>query len=47
MKILKNNLYILKLCFKAAPLCVSMKIFAEKTVLNLKKAHRENFIKTC
>lgn len=27
MKILKNNLYILKLCFKAAPLFVCMKIF--------------------
>ena len=32
MKILKNNLYILKLCFKAAPLCVCLKAFAD--VLN-------------
>ena len=29
MKILKNNLYILKLCFKAAPLCVCLKVFAD------------------
>lgn len=32
MKILRNNLYILKLCFKAAPLCVCLKVFAD--VLN-------------
>ena len=32
MKILKNNLYILKLCFKAAPLCVCLKVLAD--VLN-------------
>ena len=32
MKILKNNLYILKLCFKAAPLCVCLKALAD--VLN-------------
>ena len=32
MKILKNNLYILRLCFKAAPLCVCLKVFAD--VLN-------------
>ncbi len=32
MKIFKNNLYILRLCFKAAPLCVCLKAFAD--VLN-------------
>lgn len=32
MKILKNNLYILKICFKAAPLCVCLKVLAD--VLN-------------
>ncbi|MBR6637429.1 MAG: ATP-binding cassette domain-containing protein [Lachnospiraceae bacterium] len=32
MKILKNNIYILKLCFKAAPLCVCLKVLAD--VLN-------------
>jgi len=32
MKILKNNLYILRICFKAAPVCVCLKVFAD--VLN-------------